>query len=279
MIRRGRGPLSLAALVLCLSACAGAARAIDIPRPPAPGIIGTSPTTLNGYLVRPDGDGPFGAVVLLHGCSGLQLETTHKSTWNRQLEWAEWYRSRGYVALILDSFGPRRLTNEVCGDGRVSPFERAIDAYAALQYLHGLPYVRRDRVVIQGLSHGGSTVLRALDGVLFEREPARFAAGIAYYPSCSGARPELYAPALILTGELDDWTPAAPCAHLRERSAGARYPIDVTIYPGAHHSFDFPGARAINQWGKTREHDPAATADAERRVDTFLRGLFGARGR
>ena len=232
------------------------------------------PAHLSGYVVRPEGSGPFGAVILLHGCSGLGLETTHKASFNRNLEWAEWYRSRGYVALILDSFGPRGLTNEVCGDGRVSPFARALDAYDALRYLAGLPFVRQDRVVIQGLSHGGSTVLRALDDVLFAREPLRFAAGVAYYPSCSGARPSLYAPLLVLTGALDDWTPAAPCAALRERSHGERHPIAITVYPDAHHAFDFRGPRSINQWGKTLEHNAAATADAERRVDAFLRQVL-----
>ena len=191
---------------------------------------------------------------------------------------AEWYRSRGHAALVLDSFGPRRLTNEVCGDGRVSPFARALDAYDAFRYLATLPFVRRDRVVIQGLSHGGSTMLRALDDVDFGGEALRFAAGIAYFPACPDARPSLYAPAIILTGALDDWTPAAPCQALGERSRGERHPIAVTLYPDAYHTFDFGGPRRINQWGQTLAHNAAATADAERRVDTFLRALARRRG-
>jgi dienelactone hydrolase len=269
-----RGTLALPAVVLALAACGGVARSVDIPRrPPAEGPA-LAPAHLTGYVVRPEGTGPFGAVILLHGCSGLGLETTHRAPYHRNLEWAEWYRSRGYVALILDSFGPRRLTNEVCGDGRVTPFERALDAYDALRYLAALPFVHQDRVVIQGLSHGGSTVLRALDDVLFGNAPARFAAGVAYYPACSGARPSLYAPALVLTGALDDWTPAVPCAALGERSRDERHPIAVTVYPDAHHAFDFRGPRSINQWGKTLEYNAVATADAERRVEAFLRRVF-----
>jgi len=38
------------------------------------------------------------------------------------------------------------------------------------------------------------------------------------------------------------------------------------------HSFDFPGTGIRkNQYGKLVGHDPAATVDAERRRDAFLR--------
>ena len=39
-------------------------------------------------------------VVLLHGCGGV----------SPQLErWARWLADRGYVGLVIDSFGPRRV--------------------------------------------------------------------------------------------------------------------------------------------------------------------------
>ena len=41
------------------------------------------------------------------------------------------------------------------------------------------------------------------------------------------------APLLILIGELDDWTPAEP-----SRKLAAGYPVEIKVYPGAHHSFD-----------------------------------------
>ena len=50
-------------------------------------------------LYLPDeGDGPFPAVVLLHGCSGVAP---------RSRMWAEKLNSWGYATLIVDSFGPR----------------------------------------------------------------------------------------------------------------------------------------------------------------------------
>lgn len=78
-----------------------------------------------------------------------------------------------------------------------------------------------------GGSHGGATTLLAM-------QQRGFRAGVALYPRCSIA-PQSYAPPaplLILTGELDDWTPAAECRRL----AGGN--VQLKIYPGAHHSFD-----------------------------------------
>jgi dienelactone hydrolase len=264
---RGRASLALAALVLTLSGCAGVTGRIDIPRAVTPyDAAKTTTAIVTGYLTRPDGDGPFPAVVLLHGCSGLQ------PSYRRLMEVAAWYRARGYVSIVLDSFGPRGITS-VCTRNEVPPTDRAGDAYAALRYLADQPFVRKDRVVIQGLSHGGWTVLRALDDVLYGDQPLRFAGGIAYYPVCVGMR-SLYAPAIVLIGEADDWTPAAPCRALGERTRTDAHPIDVTIYPGATHSFDFQAPRRVNEYGKVLEYAPAATADAERRTDEFLRRLF-----
>jgi len=75
--------LAAGALAVGLAGCGATARHVDIPRPPGPfDIAGRGPATVGGYLTRPDGDGPFGAVILLHGCSGLQ------PSFNRLGEWA-----------------------------------------------------------------------------------------------------------------------------------------------------------------------------------------------
>ena len=265
-----RAVLVLAAGALCtaFAGCGAIARSVDIPRAPGPfDTRAPSAGTVTGVLTRPDGAGPFGAVILLHGCSGLP--PSH----NRLAELAQWHRARGWVAIVLDSFTPRGVRS-VCGSGAVTLIERAGDAYAAMRYLAGLPFVRRDRIVIQGLSHGGSTALLALDDTLFGTETQRFAAAIAYYPACTGTH-TLYAPAIVLIGELDDWTPAAPCRAYAEQTRTDPHPVELTVYPGAYHTFDFVAPRRVNEYGKVLEHSPSATADAERRVDAFLRRLSG----
>src|SRR5207247_789901 len=57
-------------------------------------------TTVAGTLFKPDGSGPFPAVVLLHGCGGIRPHF---------VQWAGAIRDMGYVALLVDSFRPRGI--------------------------------------------------------------------------------------------------------------------------------------------------------------------------
>jgi hypothetical protein len=60
---------------------------------------------LLGYLARPAGDGPFPAVVVLHGCGGFAA--------GGSLQLADQLRDWGYVALMVDSLGPRGLATRI----------------------------------------------------------------------------------------------------------------------------------------------------------------------
>src|SRR5215813_4318945 len=69
-------------------------------------------TELIGYLFQPSGRGPHAAVVLLHGRAGPYSSLAH-GTYNattlskRHKFWGEFWAERGYIALLVDSFGPR----------------------------------------------------------------------------------------------------------------------------------------------------------------------------
>src|SRR5262245_39906496 len=83
-----------------------------------------SPHPLLGYLRRPNGPGPWPAVVLLHSCNG---------DWRRIDErWGKRIASWGYVTLSVDSFGPRGIKTS-CRDSRSTDF--ISDASHALNYL------------------------------------------------------------------------------------------------------------------------------------------------
>ena len=96
--------------------------------------------------MRPSGPGPFPAIVQLHGCGGLEAQS---------YRWARWFAEHGYVALVVDSFGPRKLK----GDCRSGPDEPPVtarfdDAFGALRYLQSLPDVKADRIAAIGWSQG-----------------------------------------------------------------------------------------------------------------------------
>jgi len=248
-------------LVLLLSGCAGEGSATF-----ASAAADGSATPLRGNLYKPDGAGPFPAVVLLHGCSGMHR---HAEIWGRRL--ADW----GYVAFTVDSFRPRGYET-VCGRGMaVPPATRARDAYAAAEHLRAMPEVRADRVAAIGFSHGGWTVMQLVQSGLAERIGARpLQAAVAYYPYCDGYSDRDPAiPTLILIGELDDWTPASRCRVLEQ---GYRRPELVTsvYYPNAYHAFD---SEAPLRWAAGArgamhrlEYDRIAAPDSFARTRAFL---------
>lgn len=207
--------------------------------------------TLTGELFRPTQAGRRPAIVLLHGCSGMF--TSRGALPARNLDWAQRFAGWGYVALLVDSFGPRghgSLCELKERPADTDPWAgRTADAYAALEYLAARGDVDAKRVFVMGWSHGGSTVA----GVVRAEAPGlraggpRFKGAIAYYPGCQrplrarNYRPLV--PMLIQHGAADDWVPAAPCVALGERMQRLGYPVRTITYPDAHHGFDDPGAR------------------------------------
>jgi dienelactone hydrolase len=231
----------------------------------------TPPVELTALLYRPDGPGPFPAVVLLHGCSGI-IRT--------EFGWASEFQKMGYAALIVDSFRPRGYS-EICTDfRRVTRRDRVLDAYGALRWLRSQPFVDGRRIAVAGWSNGAFAVLQVMDSSR-ERPAEGFRAAVAVYPEYRFDRAtRFYAPLLILIGGRDDWTPAASCQELAASLESRAAPVLLHVYPEAFHSFDNPSAprqylpnvENANKpgGGATIGYDPAAHADAIVRVRDFL---------
>jgi len=229
-------------------------------------------------VVRPDGAGPFPAVVWMHSCAGVVRGARHVEDWTRRL------LKMGYVVAIPDSFTERGYPSGVCGNGALVTAEtRAGDAWHALRSLETRADVVAEHIGLMGFSHGGWTVLAAMDeGVAARvRGDARhgFAAAVAFYPECAaGFWTRAYqatAPLLILSGELDDWTPAAPCQRLADVTRAQGQPVSIVVYPGAYHSFDtynpvmrIPEARRGR--GATIGGDNRAREDSIKQVEAFF---------
>lgn len=262
---------------------------------------------ITATLIKPVGEGPFPAVVIMHDCSGVGPRSS-----GAPLRWAQELVSRGYVALIPDSFTPRGFSDGVCTvpasqSSVTNGYIRAGDAYGALVALRKLPYVDGKHIGIMGGSHGGWTTLAAMFAPTHESDPLAdakrdgFTAAVALYPSC-GSRYGAWStvrqnktfgpvishsgvykpigPVLILIGEKDDWTPAEDCREMVDVARKAGFPLNIVIYPGAHHSFDSDNpvrysplrtnASSPSGKGATTGGNSAAWSDSKKQVASFF---------
>jgi fermentation-respiration switch protein FrsA (DUF1100 family) len=108
---------------------------------------------IQGDLARPEGTGPFPAVVGLHGCAGMH-ETTKQRLADQLVAW-------GYVLLLVDSYATRGI-DEACTTTAFATFlKRRPDAYAGLLFLAGQGFVDPQRIAAVGFSAApGSASMR-----------------------------------------------------------------------------------------------------------------------
>jgi dienelactone hydrolase len=182
-------------------------------------------------------------------------------------------RSFGYVALALDSLGHRNA----CGAGPYGQVAEAVDAYAARRWLAQQGFVDPERIAVLGFSMGAQAALDAVEagGPLEKAHRGHFRAAVAFYPNCRFRTGVMSVPTLILIGEKDDWARASWCRHMLVRRQGKGAPVELIVYPGATHAFNFPRPPR-NYLGHRLAYDPDATAKAWREVRRFLRERLGA---
>ncbi len=262
--------LSIVGLTLIVASLAGPGWCGSLPQSPLqfPGA-----TTLR----QPAGDGPFPAVVLLGTCAGVQPPL---------YEWADRLQAAGYVALVVDSFGPRGVANN-CGYWAVSLDDVASDALAARNYLRTLAFVDGRRIGVMGFSYGGMADLRLASGDYMDRATPPgdgFQAIIAVYPFCTpisnspqyrllqnNLYDDIKTPLLILIGADDNETDPIECAAKAGRLQSKGQPVAYHVYPGVTHAFDdvrFTGGRTNGRY--LYRYDKAATDDAAERMRQFF---------
>lgn len=252
-------------------------------------------TTLVGYVYKPARmpAARVPAVVMMHGRGGAYsdrangvydattLSLRHKF-WGR--EWAD----AGYIALMVDGFGPRGYPQ---GFPRFSyanrPKEldevaiRPLDAYGALAYLRTRSDVVGDRIGLQGWSNGGSAAIAAIahdaPGITSPTPASGFRAALVFYPACGlkgrfDERPfRPYAPTLIFHGMADEEVSYKRCDALVERSRAAGGEVSIVLYRGAEHGFDSPSRKR-----QSNDANGAASVDAlDRALRHFARYLSG----
>jgi dienelactone hydrolase len=226
--------------------------------------------TLTGTLYEPAGlAARVPGVIIMHACDGLDSDIT---------AWGNWFAQNGYVALAIDSFGPRHV-GRVCGTRDVPPSTRALDAYGGLAYMRTLSDVDGVHIGIIGFSHGGGSVLWTENAGLASRAGFTsdgFAAAVALYPSECDNNPTsaLIDPLLLLIGASDDWTDAKGCERFVSSVDPGATTGTIHVYPNTYHKFDDPTANRnvkVNRNIYTLQYNAASAADAHDRVLAFFK--------
>jgi dienelactone hydrolase len=255
------------------------------PAAPEPVEIAQDTGVLKAVLFRPDGAGPFPAVIGLHGCEGLLEKDGTLAT--RYRDWAQHLTAAGFVVVYPDSYGSRGLGSQCAIRRRAirTDHERVADANAARRWLQGQGFVKPDHVALVGWATGGISALWTVrrKAVIPKDDKTDFRSAVAFYPGCrrlSNAAWSARVPTLILIGRADDQASAATCQQMVAGARGRSARVEIHVYPGAHHDFDHPNrplqlrtGLAFSADDSGRVHsgtNPAARADALKRVPEWF---------
>jgi carboxymethylenebutenolidase len=200
---------------------------------------------IHAYVARPDGDGPFPGIVLIH----------HMPGWDEfYQEFAERLARHGYEVITPDLYcrfghgAPDDVFAKVRSEGGVKDDSVVADAAAAVAWLRARP-THSGRIGILGTCSGGRHALLAASRVAgFDAIIDLWGGGVVVAPEdATPARPvapveytaDLTAPLLGLFGN-DDHNPSPEQVDVHEqalKAAGKDY--EFHRYDGAGHGFTY----------------------------------------
>ena len=191
---------------------------------------------------KPEGDGPFPALIIVHTCGGIRQQIAY---------WRKEAVRRGYVAFVIDSFSSRGSTS--CRPLPPVSMARGVkDVFDAAEHLKTFPFVDKSRIAVLGVSWGAMVGLRSgSPGFVAKAAPAGtpLSAVVSLYPACYlppfGTSPggefllsDVSTPTLVLMGGQDNETQPQEClsrlAPLKERGA----PVEWHVFANATHCWD-----------------------------------------
>ncbi len=236
---------------------------------------------LHALLYKPEGSGPFPAVIALHGCAGLvgqdgQLQRDYQ-------DWAGQLLKHGNAVLFPDSYGSRDEGSQCHSKERrvLARRERVADVLASRHWLLRQPWVTREHIGLIGWANGASAVLWAVRPQLRRKLAPDFRSAVALYPDCRRSSRlgwSARVPTLVLIGASDQTSSPAACRAMIEGARGRSALARIVVYPGADHDFDDAGgplqalaaAPGAISTPAARIADSKARADSRQRVAQWL---------
>lgn len=228
--------------------------AAEVPGKPAAGphrgtlVELKSQRPMKGYLVKPEGKGPFPGIVVVQEWWGL----------NNQIKGvADRLAAEGYAAIVPDLYHGKIATDpeqaHVLMRG-LDDKEALADLGAAVDYLKSLPEVGSSKIGSVGFCMGGGLSLQ------LDLNRPDMAGAVMFYgqPESDPARVKKAAgPVLGLFGEQDEGIPKEKVMAMEKALKDAGKGVEVKIYPGAGHAFfnetrpSYNAAAAADAWSRT----------------------------
>jgi dienelactone hydrolase len=217
--------------------------------------------TMLAAVARPEGPGPFPAVILLHGTHGFARE---------YVQLARDLARGGRIAIAVCWFaggsgaGTRFVTPVACPDAPPMPkgYEARSVVGALVRSVRSLPGVRGDRIALMGHSRGGGA---SLDYALSGGDVQSLVLNSApYTPEFIDGAGHLRVPVLMLHGNADSpaeggsaMTDVALAKKFETALRTAGKTIEAKYYESGKHNSIFV--------------DPGQRRDELQRIDAFLR--------
>ncbi|MGF1607598.1 MAG: dienelactone hydrolase family protein [Rhodothalassiaceae bacterium] len=227
-------------------------------------------TELPAYIVRPQGEGPFPVIVVVHEIFGVH-------EYIRDV--ARRFAQQGYYAIVPDLYARAGDPSGLSDFSKIREIVRTAthdqvmgDLTRLVDWLEGRSAAKTEALGITGFCWGGSVVW------MFAAQDPRVDAGVAWYgrlraPEAARSfdaseRPwpidvatKLNAPVLGLYGGQDRGIPAEDAEAMAEALKQADQPSSIIIYDQAGHGFHADYRQSY--------HEQAATDGWQRALDWF----------
>ena len=183
---------------------------------------------VRAYVAKPEGEGPFPTVIMIHEFYGLRESVVGK---------ADFLAKEGYLVIAPDTFRgsttswiPRAIYQVI----NTKPEDVNADLDSVYAWLEAQPDVDSDRIAILGFCYGGRTSL------VYSLHNSKLAATVIFYGSPE-TDPEvlksLHGPVLGIFGGADQSISVEEVNQFDEALTTADIQHEITVYDGQPHAF------------------------------------------